>query len=244
MTKSIKDLIPVQNNDKGIQVVSGRDLHDFLGVKAQYTDWLKRMINYGFVENVDFTVIHKNVKDDTAFGGVRKLKDIAMILDMAKEVSMIQRTPQGKQARQYFINVEKAYRSQQQRPMTLDDKLAAIAQSNIETKKAIDQNTKDIQDLKENQTINPGEYSYLNRLVSKKVYEYAKNSTINFTKKQIGELFKDISNGIKQVSNIKTRSQIRAGQYNDVIDYVCAWIPSVATVQVVKNMDLDLGDEK
>lgn len=128
----------------------------------------------------------------------------------------------------------------EQKPMTLDQQLSVISKASLETRNAVKQHTKEINELKENQTINPGEYSYLNRLVSKKVYEYAKNSTINFSKKQIGELFKDISNGIKQVSNIRTRSQIRSGQYNSVIDYVCAWVPSVATVQVVKNMQLDL----
>lgn len=46
---------------------------------------------------------------ETAFGGVRTVTDHAMTLDMAKEISMIQRTDKGKQARQYFIQLEKAW---------------------------------------------------------------------------------------------------------------------------------------
>ncbi|UQS85809.1 ORF6C domain-containing protein (plasmid) [Apilactobacillus apisilvae] len=97
--------------------------------------------------------------------------------------------------------------------------------------------------LESNQTINPGEYSYLNSLVSKQVYSYANNVLVHYNRKQIKELYKDISNGIKQVSNIKTRSQLRAGQYNDVIDYVTSWVPSTATKQVVKSIQLNLGGE-
>lgn len=92
--------------------MSGRDLHDFLDVKTKYADWFKRMSEYGFDENVDFAVFLKNEKDDTAFGGSRKITDHALTLDMAKEISMIQRTERGKQARQYFLEVEKRYKQQ------------------------------------------------------------------------------------------------------------------------------------
>ncbi len=106
------NLIPVTTNERGETVVSGRDLHDFLDVKTKYADWFKRMSEYGFDENIDFAVFLKNEKDDTAFGGSRKITDHAMTLDMAKEISMIQRTERGKQARQYFIEVEKRYKQQ------------------------------------------------------------------------------------------------------------------------------------
>lgn len=106
-----QELIKTFKKDDGSIAVDGRDLHDFLGVETPYTMWINRMMGYGFAENVDFSVFNKNVNDDTAFGGTRKMKDHALTLDMAKELSMIQRTPKGKQARQYFINVEKKYNS-------------------------------------------------------------------------------------------------------------------------------------
>ena len=106
------ELIKITKDDNGNSVVSGRDLHDFLGVQTKYTDWFPRMIEYGFVENIDFAVFLKNEHDDTAFGGTRKIKDHALTLDMAKEISMIQRTEKGKKARQYFIEVEKEYKKQ------------------------------------------------------------------------------------------------------------------------------------
>lgn len=105
----MKELIKVSVNENDEQLVSGRELHEFLLVGTPYKRWFERITEYGFAENVDFTVIDKNVHDETAFGGVRTVTDHAMTLDMAKEISMIQRTDKGKQARQYFIQLEKAW---------------------------------------------------------------------------------------------------------------------------------------
>ncbi|WP_455089577.1 phage antirepressor KilAC domain-containing protein [Peptoanaerobacter stomatis] len=107
----MNELIKVNTSENGDVVVSGRELHEFLESKEPYTQWFDRMIDYGFIENVDFSVFQNFVKDDTAFGGVRKSTDHAIKLDMAKELAMIQRNEKGKQARQYFIAVEKEYNS-------------------------------------------------------------------------------------------------------------------------------------
>lgn len=79
----------------------GRDLHEFLEVKKDYTDWFKRMVGYGFTEGEDFSPVWGK-----STGG-RPKQDHIMSLDMAKEISMIQRTERGKQARQYFIECER-----------------------------------------------------------------------------------------------------------------------------------------
>ena len=102
----MNDLIKTFRQDNGKIAVDGRNLYDFLEVETKYSDWIKRMISYGFTENVDFSVFPKNESDATAFGGVRKITDHALTLDMAKELAMIQRTDKGKQARQYFIAKE------------------------------------------------------------------------------------------------------------------------------------------
>lgn len=107
----MNQLIRTTHSKSGDIIVSGRELHEFLEVKTPYTQWFERMSSYGFAENVDFIVIHKNVNDVTAFGGQRKFADHHLKLDMAKELSMIQRTEKGKQARQYFIQVEKLWNS-------------------------------------------------------------------------------------------------------------------------------------
>lgn len=103
------ELIKITQDENGNSVVSGRELHEFLEVKTPYKDWFPRMVEYGFAENVDFiSLAQKCAKPN---GGRPKI-DHALTLDMAKEISMIQRTEKGKQARQYFIEVEKEYKKQ------------------------------------------------------------------------------------------------------------------------------------
>ena len=106
----MNELIKIEVKD-GQQLVSGRELHKFLEIGTEYMKWFSRMVNYGFIENVDFIVIVKNDEDDTAFGGIRKSTDHLMTLNMAKEISMLQRNEKGKLARQYFIKCEEAWNS-------------------------------------------------------------------------------------------------------------------------------------
>ena len=106
----MNELIKIEVKD-GQQLASGRELHKFLEIGTEYMKWFSRMINYGFVENVDFIVIVKNDEDDTAFGGIRKSTDHLIKLNMAKEISMLQRNEKGKEARTYFIKCEEAWNS-------------------------------------------------------------------------------------------------------------------------------------
>lgn len=100
----MNELIKTITRGDGTIAVSGRELHKFLGVNDNYTDWFKRMTDYGFTENVDFAGLSE--KSDKPTGGRPRI-DHVMTLDMAKEVAMIQRTDRGKQARQYFIEIDK-----------------------------------------------------------------------------------------------------------------------------------------
>ena len=106
----MNELIKIEVKE-GQQLASGRELHKFLEIGTEYMKWFSRMINYGFVENVDFIVIVKNDEDDTAFGGIRKSTDHLIKLNMAKEISMLQRNEKGKEARTYFIKCEEAWNS-------------------------------------------------------------------------------------------------------------------------------------
>lgn len=106
------ELIPIKTNEQLEPIVSGRDLHEFLEVETRYTDWLKRQLEYGFVENTDYTAVNELTQKREGSRLVkRELENHALKLDMAKEISMIQRNEKGKMARQYFISIEKEYNS-------------------------------------------------------------------------------------------------------------------------------------
>ena len=98
------ELIPLTEND-GVQAVMGRYLHGFLEVNTEYRAWFKRMTEYGFELGRDYTIKNDRVQD--SLGREREATNHIISLDMAKEISMIQRTDKGKQARQYFIECER-----------------------------------------------------------------------------------------------------------------------------------------
>ena len=130
----MNELIKTFKQNDGSVAVDGRDLHDFLEVKERYNDWFRDMQKYGFTENVDFiSFTGKKVKPQ----GGRPQVNHALTLDMAKELSMIQRTDRGKQARQYFIAMEKQAKSKQQLPLPKDypSALRALADSMEENQK-------------------------------------------------------------------------------------------------------------
>ena len=90
----------------GNQAVSARDLHKFLEITERFSSWFERMLQYGFVENTDYQgcEFFNTLANQT-------LTDYALTLDCAKEISMIQRSKKGKEAREYFIECEKQLRS-------------------------------------------------------------------------------------------------------------------------------------
>ena len=99
------EVIKITEKD-GQQVVSLKELHKFLEIETRFDIWAKRMFEYGFTENSDYQCLNKNVQMPNG-GSKEVLDDYAIKLDMAKEISMLQRTEKGKLARQYFIECEK-----------------------------------------------------------------------------------------------------------------------------------------
>ena len=98
----MNELIKIGTDRTGQPAVSGRELHEFLEVETPYRLWFPRMVEHGFEEGVDYTP-YKFVHPQN----LQETEDHAVSIDMAKEISMLQRTPKGKEARRYFINCEK-----------------------------------------------------------------------------------------------------------------------------------------
>ena len=127
-------LITTSQNDNGEILVSGRDLYSFLEVTERYNSWFERMLQYGFIEGTDFA----SVKSFTVVnnGAKREIDNHSMKLDMAKEIAMIQRSDRGKEARRYFLQLERMWNSpemvikramdfQQQKIMQLENQIQA-----------------------------------------------------------------------------------------------------------------------
>lgn len=132
----MNEIITVTLNENHEPVVSGRQLHETLGVKTAYKDWFKRMTEYGFTENQDFnTLKFEQVRTEGKREVRREMTDHVLKLDMAKEIAMIQRTDKGKEVRQYFIQVEKDFNSPEKimaRALLMADKKVHKLEAQIE----------------------------------------------------------------------------------------------------------------
>lgn len=121
-----EELLNIRTDEEtGETIISGRELHKSLKVATPYKKWMDRMIDYDFEENVDFVTVGQ--KCPIANGGYQTQTDHLLKLDMAKEIAMIQRTPEGKRIRQYLIQVEKAWNS----PEKIMERALLIAKNNI-----------------------------------------------------------------------------------------------------------------
>lgn len=86
--------------------VSARELHEKLNIGTEFRKWFPRMCEYGFAENEDFKRVSQKCP---TLGGMQEVVDYEITINMAKEICMIQRTPEGKKCREYLINLEKAW---------------------------------------------------------------------------------------------------------------------------------------
>lgn len=117
----MNELIKIEVNENQEIIVSGRELHKGLEVESRYNDWFKRMLKYGFEENLDYIAITQ--KKVTAQGNETTYIDHVIKLDMAKEICMLQRNDKGKKFRKYFIECEKRLKEQQLPRLTRKEEL-------------------------------------------------------------------------------------------------------------------------
>lgn len=107
--ENVNNLIPVfagEMQGRTIHMCSARDLHTFLQVGKNFSNWIKnRLETYGFIEGEDFTPILAQTSQDSKGG--RPVIEYHLTLDTAKEMAMVERNEQGKLARRYFIECEK-----------------------------------------------------------------------------------------------------------------------------------------
>ena len=149
----MEELVKISLNDEKEQVVEGRELHKFLELTERYSSWFKRMLQYGFVENVDFT----SVKSFTVVnnGAKKEIDNHLLKISMAKELSMLQRNDKGKQARLYFIKCEEEYKKQKQNMLPQDyiQALEKLLESEKEKERLKVENERNKKELEEKDKI-------------------------------------------------------------------------------------------
>lgn len=128
----MNELIKI-NYESDRPTVLARDLHEFLEAETPFHKWFPRMCEYGFTEDEDYRTFLSN-RSDGLPGKPRH--DAQLTIDMAKEICMLQRNEKGKQARQYFLQLEREWNS----PEAVMARALRMAQEKLERVKAINSN--------------------------------------------------------------------------------------------------------
>lgn len=105
----MRDLIRISYETEQ-PTVSARELHEALGISTKFSMWFDRMCEYGFSQGNEF---FPKVGKTSEQGG-RPSTDYEISIDMAKQICMIQRTDKGKQYREYFLSLERAWNTPEQ----------------------------------------------------------------------------------------------------------------------------------
>ena len=140
MEDNLQILMPVTFTEGCDSYVSLRDFHEFLGIGDSFRIWAEKILNYGFVENEDYKVVYQENSV------IPTIADYMITLPMAKEITTIVQNEKGRQAREYFLKVERKFKNAQVALKSLID----FAQSNLITNRNIEENENSLNNVDTN----------------------------------------------------------------------------------------------
>lgn len=126
-------------------------------------------------------------------------------------------------------------------PNTPQAALRLMFEYQEETTKKVDKVEERVTDLEENVVLSAGDYGYISRRINQRVAEVARGFG-KLTNKQRGELHRDINAGVKAITGVNVRTQLRNKHLETVLSYITDWEPSTATKVLVRQMNLDLEE--
>lgn len=138
-----------------------------------------------------------------------------------------------------FNQMEEHIKQQVKIPTTPRDLALLALSAGEETNQRVDELDTRVADLEENTVLSAGDYGYISRRINQRVSEVARGFG-KLTQEQRGKLHKDINSGVKAVTGVSTRTQLRNRHYETVLDFINDWEPSTATKMQVRQMSLDL----
>ena len=225
-----EDVIPVYDTDTGEKVVLGRELHERLKIKTPYKDWFPRMVEYGFVDGMDYFTERKNVLREDGRKMPQVQIDHIIKLDMAKHIAMIQRTPEGMEIRQKLIDLEKNVAVNQF--AGLSKELQAIL--------VIDQRTvkqeQRISALENTMTIDYNQQRVLKRVVNTVVINAlgGMDSPAYKSRSVSQKLFMECNRDIQDWFNVNSRNNVPKKRFDEAVEYIKKWRPCANSVMLVQ----------
>ena len=188
-------------NNTEFNSVNAREIHKYLEVKTKFADWIKRAIDkYDFIENQDYAIL-KNGNGNNAY------IDYIVVLDMAKELAILENNPKGKETRKYFIEFEKqgkALINQQSQEIQL-------LQGMLNTISKMDNR---VTELEQTRRLENWQELALIEAKNKKVYSIAEKHDLSNDKEMIRKLHSRVWKCLKKRFNVPRYNEIPAIYFN------------------------------
>ena len=211
----MNDLLQISTSTIGaeqVNSVNAREIHEYLEVKTRFDKWIQRAIErYDFLENLDFLTIAQ--KRPTAQGNTTTSKEYIVSLDMAKELSMLENNPKGKETRKYFINFEKNAKTliqdQSSELILLKGMLASIEKMNDRVTSI--ESTKRLENWQEKRLID---------VKNKKVYEIAEKHDLKNDSSMIKKLHRGVWKSLKNKFSIPRYNELAVRDFDNGISFI------------------------
>ena len=190
-----------KNTINGVEVinsVNAREIHNYLGVKTRFNDWINRAIEkYDFIENIDYSILSNG-----------NSKDFVVTLDMAKELAMLENNPKGKETRKYFIEFEKQGKSL----INQQSQEIQLLQGMLNTISKMDNR---VTELEQTRRLENWQELALIEAKNKKVYSIAEKHDLSNDKEMIRKLHSRVWKCLKKRFNVPRYNEIPAIYFNE-----------------------------
>ena len=185
------------NGAEVINSVNAREIHNYLGVKTRFNDWINRAIEkYDFIENIDYSILSNG-----------NSKDFVVTLDMAKELAMLENNPKGKETRKYFIEFEK----QGKNLINQQSQEIQLLQGMLNTISKMDNR---VTELEQTRRLENWQELALIEAKNKKVYSIAEKHDLSNDKEMIRKLHSRVWKCLKKRFNVPRYNEIPAIYFN------------------------------
>lgn len=219
----MKELIKINTNEEGKQLVSARELYLGLGLnKSQWSRWYPTNIikNDFFTKNVDWIGVRHDVEGN-------EVQDFAISLDFAKHIAMMARTEKSHEYRNYFIECEKKVNQLPQ----LSKELQAIFALDGKQQKL----ESEVKDLKDNMPLFQVDCKELQAIVRKKGIEVlgGKDKPSYKDNSIRGKVYSDIQHQLKREFGVTRYEAIKRSQLGIATEIVDNYkVPTVLAEEI------------
>lgn len=116
--------------------------------------------------------------------------------------------------------------------------LKLMFEATEQTKEEVQEVKDRVDQLENNAPLSPGEYGYIGKLISRKIFQIGRDRSYNMNKLQKAELFKALNTEIAAITGVRTRTQLKNQHFKQVVEFIDDWEPSKATAIRVQQLDL------